>query len=203
MEPNGQRRYTKENLEESAALLDSEKEVVEKRKLNEWKHICLGILLAFMSGFTYTLQNAAVVDKDVNFYDVLTCRYGLIVVMILICLGGYEAVKTRSSSLKSKRTILSTLWIFQVDEGQNICFLRGSLVLIGVFAFLSIITDFYCVTNMPLGDATAIIFSAPLPTMILSAVFLGSRLRLYKIFCGLLVYTGIMLVIRPPFIFNR
>ena len=190
-------------MDESAALLDSENEVVKKRKLNEWKHICLGILLAFMSGFTYTLQNAAVVDKDVNFYDVLTCRYGLIVVMILICLGGYEAVKTRSSSLKSKKTILSTLWIFQVDDGQNICFLRGSLVLIGVFAFSSIITDFYCVTNMPLGDATAIIFSAPLPTMILSAVFLGSRLRLYKIFCGLLLYTGIMLVIRPPFIFNR
>ena len=203
MEPNGQRIYTKENLGESAALLDSENEVVEKRKLNEWKHICLGIFLAFMSGFTYRLQNAAVVDKDVNFYDVLTCRYGLIVVMILICLGGYEAVKTRSSSLKSKKTILSTLWIFQVDEGQNICFLRGSLVLIGVFAFSSIITDFYCVTNMPLGDASAIIFSAPLPTMIFSAIFLGSRLRLYKIFCGLLLYTGIMLVIRPPFIFNR
>ena len=123
--------------------------------------------------------------------------------MTLISLGCYEAAKTRPSSLASKNTILSTLWIFEVDDGQNICFLRGSLVLLGSLSFSSLITDFYCVKNMPLGDASAIIFSAPLPTMVFSAVFLGSRLRMYKIFCGLLLYTGIMLVIRPPFIFKR
>ena len=203
MEPHQQERYMQENLKETALILDSEHKGVDHRKYNNWKHICLGISLAFMSGFTYTLQNAAVVDKDVNFFDVLTCRYGLILVMTLISLGCYEAAKTRSLSLASKNTILSTLWIFEVDDGQNICFLRGSLVLLGSLSFSSLITDFYCVKNMPLGDASAIIFSAPLPTMVFSAVFLGSRLRMYKIFCGLLLYTGIMLVIRPPFIFKR
>merc|ERR1712018_526636 len=39
--------------------------------------------------------------------------------------------------------------------------------------------------------------------MILSAIFFKERLRLYKSSCAVLVITGIVMVIRPPFIFEN
>ena len=59
-----------------------------------------------------------------------------------------------------------------------------------------------CVTFMPLGDAMTLLFTAPLSTMIAAAIFLGHRLRLYRIFNVILLVSGAVLVIRPPFIFE-
>ena len=92
---------------------------------------------------------------------------------------------------------------FNVDPGQNIHLLCGILIFQGFFGNICIISDFHCVSNMPLGDASAIILSATLPSIVLSAIFLGSRLRLYKIICGVIFYSGVLLVIRPPFLFHR
>ena len=61
---------------------------------------------------------------------------------------------------------------------------------------------FICVTNMPIGDFSVIIFSTPLPTMILARIFLKTRLRLYKITCGTLLVVGLLLVVRPPALFG-
>ena len=92
---------------------------------------------------------------------------------------------------------------FNVDPGQNIHLLCGISIFQGFFGTICIVSDFHCVSNMPLGDASAIILSATLPSIVLSAIFLGSRLRLYKIICGVIFYSGVLLVIRPPFLFHR
>ena len=46
------------------------------------------------------------------------------------------------------------------------------------------------VTFMPLGDAMTLIFTSPLSTMIVASIFLGHRMRLYKIFNALLLISG-------------
>ena len=37
--------------------------------------------------------------------------------------------------------------------------------------------------------------------MVLSAIFLGHRLRLFKILTALILCAGVILVVRPPFLF--
>ena len=59
------------------------------------------------------------------------------------------------------------------------------------------------VTFMPLGDAMVLIFTAPLSTMILAAIFLRHTVRLYRIINALLLITGAILVIQPTFIFHH
>ena len=54
---------------------------------------------------------------------------------------------------------------------------------------------------MPLGDSTAITLCSVLPTMIFASICLKERIRIYKAICGILVISGIVLVIRPPFVF--
>jgi hypothetical protein len=43
---------------------------------------------------------------------------------------------------------------------------------------------------MPLGDAMTLIFTSPLSTMIVASIFLGHRMRLYRIFNALLLISG-------------
>ena len=71
----------------------------------------------------------------------------------------------------------------------------------GVCAAGIIIFMFISVLLIPLGDASTVIFTAPIFCMILSAVFLEDRLGLFKIFAGMLLLVGVILVVRPPFLF--
>merc|ERR1712242_97261 len=72
----------------------------------------------------------------------------------------------------------------------------------GFWGGLMVICAVSCVTFMPLGDAMTLLFTAPLSTMIAAAIFLGHRLRLYRIINVILLVSGAVLVIRPPFIFE-
>lgn len=162
------------------------------------QNVCLGGILAFLSGFAYTVQNAVVAKEDISFSEALTVRYLFLIFVMLV--GTKLSLCLKKGG---KENLVRSLWIYDVDPGQNIFLLRAILPLTGVFGGICILSDFYSVSNMPLGDASAIILSAPLPSMVLSAIFLGARLRIFKIFCGVLLYGGVLLVIRPPFLFPR
>ena len=57
---------------------------------------------------------------------------------------------------------------------------------------------------MPLGDATTLMFSSPLFTAILSAIFLkDARFRLWKMIFITLMMAGMVLVVQPPFLFGN
>ena len=70
------------------------------------------------------------------------------------------------------------------------------LILQGVFGGINNLGAFLAVTMMPIGDAHALIFSAPLPTMVLSKLIFGTRLKLYKVFCGINVFIGIIKLLK-------
>lgn len=62
--------------------------------------------------------------------------------------------------------------------------------------------SYVSVVLMPLGDAQTIIYSCPIFTMVLAAMFLGHRLRLFKTFVGIFTLVGVFLVVRPPALFD-
>ena len=63
-----------------------------------------------------------------------------------------------------------------------------------MFSYLAIL---YC----PLGDAMTVIYSGPLFTMLFSYLFQRIHQGLWKIFFALILLIGVILVIRPPFMF--
>ena len=58
------------------------------------------------------------------------------------------------------------------------------------------------VTFMAVPDALCIVFSCPIVTIILSAIFLGDRLTVLKVIAGLQLLVGVIFVCKPPFIFG-
>ena len=74
-------------------------------------------------------------------------------------------------------------------------------VFVGIFGSLTTLTSFACLKFMPVGDAMTLIFTNPLFTMIFAAIFLGHRLTCIKNVSALILFAGIILVTKPPFLF--
>ena len=66
----------------------------------------------------------------------------------------------------------------------------------------SVTCQFYAYQNMNIGDAAAIIYSSPLITGILAAIFLKERLTLFNLLATFVSFGGVILVSRPPFLFE-
>ena len=59
-----------------------------------------------------------------------------------------------------------------------------------------------CVSFMDVPDALCIMFACPVVTIILSALMLRDKLNIVKICAGGLLLSGVLLVCRPPFLFD-
>ena len=167
-------------LKKSTGLTDKEHE-------RKWKPKLLGICLSLFSCFSLLTLNTIVQKLKLHFADVLLAR----------------AVLQSSVGLILSRLKGDSVWIKEVDTGKNLNEMRFLLFLYGFMGASFNTSDLIAISFMPLGDAMTIIMSSVLPTMILAAIFLKERLRLYKIFCSILVVSGIVLVLRPPFIFGN
>ena len=152
---------------------------------SKWKSKSVGVCLSFLSALVLLAQNTTLQKMNLHFNDVLLARAVLQTVSCLIL------IKLKGESV----------WIKEVDVGNNLNQIRLMLFAYGLFGALFNATDLIAVYFMPLGDAMTIIMSSVLPTTVLAAIFLKERLRLCKCFCAVLVITGLVLVIRPPFLF--
>merc|ERR1719431_2135824 len=61
---------------------------------------------------------------------------------------------------------------------------------------------FACLELLPIGDALTIIFSESLWTLVLSKMFLRTRVGWWKIIFSLFLITGVVLCTQPPVIFS-
>ena len=168
-------------------MLEKSSDVAEKENEEKWKAKLVGITLSFLSAFMLLILNTIVKYKKLHFNDVLLVRAVLQTIfgLFLLLING------------------ESFWIKDVDAGKNINKIRIILFSYGVFGAIFISSNYIAIYLMPLGDAMTIILSSVLPTMILAAIFLKERLRLYKCSCAILVITGIVMVIRPPLIFEN
>ena len=153
----------------------------------KWMSKLLGICLSLFSCFCLITLNTIVQKLKLHFADVLLVR----------------AVLQSSVGLILSRLKGESVWIKEVDAEKNLNKMRLLLFLFGFTGASFNTTDLIAISFMPLGDAMTIVMSSVLPTTILAAIFLKERLRLYKIFCSVLVVSGIVLVLRPPFLFGN
>ena len=142
----------------------------------------LGCSLAFISGLIFTANNCVIQTQHLDYSEIVFVRS----LVQLSFLGMICYVRGLS------------LW---PSSGERPLKMRLIMIVQGFCGALMIMFSFCCVLFLPLGDALTLLFSAPLSTMIVAAIFLRHQLRFFKIFFGLLLLVGTTLVIQPEFLF--
>ncbi|KAM4526973.1 solute carrier family 35 member G1 isoform 1-T1 [Fundulus diaphanus] len=80
---------------------------------------------------------------------------------------------------------------------------RIYLVLRGFLGSNAMILLYYAVQQMPLADATVIMFSNPVFTSLLAWLFLREKCTIWDCVFTLFTLTGVILIARPPFLFGE
>lgn len=93
---------------------------------------------------------------------------------------------------------LAVRWAQVSPWGQH----RGKLFLRGLFGFGAMICFYFSLTKLPLADTTAIFFSNPVLTALISALFFDERLGTSEVLGALLSFGGILLIAQPTFLFG-
>eukprot|EP00088_Acartia_fossae_P001847 TRINITY_DN10721_c0_g1_i1.p1 TRINITY_DN10721_c0_g1~~TRINITY_DN10721_c0_g1_i1.p1 ORF type:complete len:412 (+),score=59.42 TRINITY_DN10721_c0_g1_i1:80-1315(+) len=78
---------------------------------------------------------------------------------------------------------------------------RGRVFAQGVLGGILLLCIFEAVADLPLGDATAIFFSSPAFTMVLSTCILRDHCGLFRTFIAISLLSGVVILSRPPSIF--
>lgn len=81
--------------------------------------------------------------------------------------------------------------------------MRVFLFLRGFLGSSAMILLFYAVQQMPLADATVIMFSNPVFTALLAWIFLKERCTVWDVVFTAFTITGVVLIARPPFLFGE
>eukprot|EP00033_Pygsuia_biforma_P004232 GCRY01004641.1.p1 GENE.GCRY01004641.1~~GCRY01004641.1.p1 ORF type:complete len:346 (-),score=71.45 GCRY01004641.1:62-1099(-) len=85
-------------------------------------------------------------------------------------------------------------------------FLKGPitkfLVLRGFFGSCSVCCYYYAISKLDVGDATVLMFTSPLWVALFARIILKEHIGLSTVACGLGVFSGVILVAQPPFIFG-
>lgn len=80
--------------------------------------------------------------------------------------------------------------------------MRIYLFLRGFLGSNAMILLYYAVLQMPLADATVIMFSNPVFTSLLAWIFLKERCTIMDVVFTVFTLTGVILIARPPFLFG-
>jgi len=140
----------------------------------------VGLVLATISGVLFTVNNFLFQYFNLNLTDMFLARSGLqtaVLGLILLFTGCTEFLA---------RTPLD--WFLVTAQSIT----SGARV--GL--------TFACLELLPIGDALTIIFSEPLWTLVLSKMFLRTRVGWWKIIFSLFLITGVVLCTQPPVIFS-
>ena len=92
-------------------------------------------------------------------------------------------------------------WTRSYPLGPPDCYTRGKILAQGVLGGLLLLCIFVAVAHLPLGDSTAIFFSSPAWTMLLSCFILRDHCGLFRTLVAVILLTGVVVLTRPPFIF--
>ncbi|XP_034950128.1 solute carrier family 35 member G1 [Chelonus insularis] len=145
------------------------------RERTKW----FGIFLAFISGAFFTISSALV--KAIRNVDP----------MVLL---GIRALLQ-----------MTIMLISAIRHGKNLLGPKGSRLLLhlqGVVGGMTLALLYYSFRKLPLGDATTIIFSSPVIVIALSFIFLKEPCGLLRIVVICILFAGVVLVAKPPFIFQ-
>jgi len=140
--------------------------------------IICGNTMAFLSGLFFTANNFIIKAARLSFGEVLAVRSIIqIPLMSLIILMKGDSFWPSSA------------------------YQRIMLCMVGLFGSLTMLTSFACVKFMPVPDAITLIFTAPLFTMVLAAIFMKEKVTIVKVVSGMVLMAGIALITKPSFLF--
>ena len=166
-------------VDDETSLTSFDEVISSRETTNSFRNHCLGLALAFVSGLIFTANNCVIQTFNLDYAENMLIRStAQMIIFGLICI-----IKRNSIWPKCERRI------------------KCLMILQGVLGSIVMICAFSCMLLMPLGDALTLLFTEPFSTMFMAAIFLGHRLRLFRISLGLLLLIGVVLVIQPPFIF--
>ena len=163
-------------------------------KAENKRGLVLGSVLAFLSSVLFTVCGLIIQRLSLNVSDVLVVRYTLQITIVTATIYFWRRRLEQQQQPAEDFKLESILHLNDVTK---------LLLLQGLLNGVCVMSEFMCVSNLPLGDASALIFSSPLPAMILANIFLGDSLKLYKGFCGVVLYIGVMCVVKPTFLFGQ
>ena len=136
--------------------------------------------MAFLSGLIFLGNNFIIKVSKLNSGEMLAVRSLVQIVLMSFILF-----------MKGE-----TLW-------PGSAYLRNMLCLVGLLGSLNMLSPILSVQLMPVSDAVTLMFTAPLFTMLFSALFLKDQINLVKAISGLVLTIGIILITQPEFLLNR
>lgn len=167
-----------------------------------FKTTFIGGSLSLFSGLLFTVNRALHDLTGLHFTDTLLAIFTFRSVSFFVILA-YLSYCTSTQNGCEDNGERTSLCIYKVDKDKNVNVIRILLILQGLFGGFNNLGAFVAVTMMPIGDAHALIFSAPFPTMLLSSVIFQTKIRIYKFLCAISVLTGIILIAKPSYIFGE
>ena len=165
------------------ALVNESENNVEK-PLKLWKRIpCLGLLITVLR-VTMTLIRHAGTKQLTGINPIVFQLYQLMF----------------SLSLSVPWSVVADKPPFPTNESRLV---TGLIIARGVFTCMSAMSIYFALQNMAIGDFSMIAACQPFFVIILSRVFLSEPCGLPEIFAVLLLLSGVVFVVKPPFIFKQ
>jgi len=148
-----------------------------------------GGILALGSSLMYTFYGILIKKFNLDFVDNMFVRSMIQIPLLMV----FVILRRKSLFLEFSEEATRR------EKVMKYLVLMGSGFLTGFNEHISYLGVLY----VPIGDAMTIIFTAPIFTMIFSFIFLRLRQGIWKIIFAFILIVGVILVVRPPFIFPQ
>uniref|UniRef100_UPI0037E748F5 solute carrier family 35 member G1 n=1 Tax=Semicossyphus pulcher TaxID=241346 RepID=UPI0037E748F5 len=137
------------------------------------------------------------------FYAFLSTVFFSIIALLVKTIQGVHAIEISAIRCFFQMLFTMPLLIYHKTGFLGPRDKRVYLVLRGFIGSNAMIMLFYAVQQMPLADATVIMFSNPVFTSLLAWIFLKERCTIWDCVFTVFTLTGVILIARPPFIFGE
>lgn len=137
------------------------------------------------------------------FYAFLSTVFFSIIALLVKTIEGLHAIQISGIRCFFQMLFVAPLLIYYKTGFLGPRDKRVYLVLRGLLGSNAMILLFYAVQQMPLADATVIMFSNPVFTSVLAWIFLKERCTIWDCVFTVFTITGVILIARPPFIFGK
>ncbi|XP_042363934.1 solute carrier family 35 member G1 isoform X2 [Plectropomus leopardus] len=137
------------------------------------------------------------------FYAFLSTVFFSIIALLVKTIQGVHAIEISAIRCFFQMLFTMPLLIYHKTGFLGPRDKRIYLVLRGFIGSNAMILLFYAVQQMPLADATVIMFSNPVFTSILAWIFLKERCTIWDCVFTVFTIAGVILIARPPFLFGE
>nr|XP_040031688.1 solute carrier family 35 member G1 [Gasterosteus aculeatus aculeatus] len=137
------------------------------------------------------------------FYALLSTVFFSIIAVLVKSIQGVHAIEISAIRCFFQMLFTLPLLIYHKTGFLGPRDKRVYLVLRGLIGSNAMILLFYAVQQMPLADATVIMFSNPVFTSLLAWIFLKERCTIWDCVFTVFTISGVLLIARPPFLFGE